>query len=449
MESRSPPDEDVEVPSISTWLSGILGRVNRKLASWTIAGLLVAGPRQVAGQDAAPAPPSAGALPDRPGLFRLGGLYLTPYLHVGAIGLDSNVFYAPSERRTDFTASGGPGLEVVRPFGRGSRLRLDGGLDYLWFRKTASQRKLNGYGSAQLELVGVKTRLTAEERYDRTFSRPDYQVNARVQQESEGTRGLLTRRLGERFQLAAFGSRLKTTTDSQSYLGTDLGQTLTQDRYDAGGELRTALSIKTQFVAGGEQDWYRFPLLRERDGDSTLAYGGLRTDGSALIAGRAVAGFRWFRLASGGTRNVVYADVTATWNISPKTKIGGAYRRDLDYSAFSTAGATPTNLAETAELSFDKLLTRTVYLRLSGRVGQLASDGAITVVSPIDGAVSGLRDDRIREASAELGYQFRSRVRMGVTATYTNRTSYFETFGIKGLLAGFTVKYTPPQPTFR
>src|SRR5512147_1769950 len=100
----------------------------------------------------------------RPGLFRVGALYLTPYLNIGALGIDTNVFYTATDRQTDFTASGGPGLEIVRPFGRESRFRLDGGLDYLYFARTDSQRKLNGYGTGQLDVVGVKTRLFVEER---------------------------------------------------------------------------------------------------------------------------------------------------------------------------------------------------------------------------------------------------------------------------------------------
>ena len=114
----------------------------------------------------------------------------------------------------------------------------------------------------------------------------------------------------------------------------------------------------------------------------------------------------------------------------------------------ATTGATPTNLNETVEVYLDKVLISNVYFRVFGRLGQLASDGDITIVSP-DGVETAVRDDRIREAGAELGYQFRSRVRIGVTATYTTRESAFETFGVEGLLAGLTVRYNPPQPTFR
>lgn len=393
-------------------------------------------------------PDSQEAAPVRAGLLRVGSFYLTPYLQIGAVGLDTNVFYTPTERRTDFSASGGPGLDLVLPVGRRSRFRLDGAADYLYFARTASQRRLNGHGSALLELHGVKTDLTIEERYAKAYSRPNYEVNARVQREEEGTRAFVRRTLGERMALALFGERARSRAETTEYLGTDLGATLSQDRFQAGGELRLALSIKTRFVAGGEQTWYRFPRLGQRDGRSALAYAGLRTDATALIAGEALAGMRWFRLDSGARREGVYASLEATWNISPRTKLGGRLSRDLTYSSFSTSGQTPTNWVERAELFLDKMLSRTLYLRLFGRGERLRSDGEVTI---IEGSlpVSALRRDEIREAGGELGYQFRSRVRIGLTAFYTERTSPFTTFGVRGLLAGATVRYSPPQPSFR
>jgi hypothetical protein len=423
-------------------------KVVRRGASLSVVLVLLA---TAARAQAPPGPAGAGPsdeVPARPGLFRLGALYLTPYLQLGSLGIDTNVFYSPTDRQTDFTASGGPGLEIVRPFGRESRLRLDGGLDYLYFARTESQRKLNGYGTAQLDLVGVKTRLFIEERYASSYSRPNFEVNERVQQETEGTQGFLRRNLGDRFALALFGERERTTTDSQDYLGTDLGDTLTEDRYRAGGELRLALSVKTQMVGGGEREWYRYPRLPERDGDSIKVYGGFRTDDTALIVGQALLGYQWFRLDTGGERSGLYANVDAAWNIAPKTKLGARYRREIDYSAFATTGPTPTNLNETVEAYLDKVLARNLYFRLFGRLGTLATDGEITIVTP-DGIETAVRDDRVREAGAEFGYQFRTRVRIGVTATYTTRESAFETFGVEGLLAGLTVRYNPPQPTFR
>jgi len=122
--------------------------------------------------------------------------------------------------------------------------------------------------------------------------------------------------------------------------------------------------------------------------------------------------------------------VHATWNISLKTKLGGRYSRDFEYSAFDTSGATPTNLVETAEVFFDKVLVRGLYLRLFGRIQLLQSDGEITISDEAE-PVSAVRDDDIREAGGELGWQFRTRLRVGVTVSHTNRNSPFTTFGIQ------------------
>jgi hypothetical protein len=387
----------------------------------------------------------------RPGLIRVGGWYLTPYIRIGTLGVDSNVFYTATDRQVDFTASGGPGLEIVRPFGTNSRFRLDGGLNYLWFARTESQRKLAGYGSALLQLEGVKTRFLVEEAYNQTFSRPTAEVDTRVFSETEGTQGLVRRNLGDRFRIEVYGSRRHTLTEDQEYLGTNLGNTLTEDRYAAAGELQLALSVKTSLVGGGEEQWYRFPRLPERNGRSTLAYGGLRTDETALVSGRALVGYRWFRLdrSSSVDRAIVYADVNETWNLTPKTKIIGTYGRDLDYSAYVTTGPTPTLVNERVEVVLDKVLASNVYFRLLARQQRLISDGEELLLIPDEGLTHSTRNDRLREGGAEIGYQFRSRVRIGVSALYTKRRSNIETFGIQGLLAGFKVEYNPPQPTFR
>ncbi len=239
-------------------------RGSRGFVGTAASTLLLWLPALVARAQEPPAGAKGDATPaERPGLFRLGTLYLTPYLNIGSLGVDTNVFYTPTDRQSDFMASGGPGLEIVRPLDpkANSRIRLDGGADYLYYARTDALRRWNGHGSALLELHGVKTDLVIEERWARTFSRPSYQVDARLQQETEGTRGLLKRRFAERFELALFGERQRLRADSQDYLGTNLRQTMSEDRYDAGGELRIALTVKTQLVGGGEESWYRFPYL--------------------------------------------------------------------------------------------------------------------------------------------------------------------------------------------
>jgi hypothetical protein len=53
--------------------------------------------------------------PASPGLFDVGPLYLTPRFRIYSLGVDTNVFHTSTDRRGDFIAHGGPGLEVVVP----------------------------------------------------------------------------------------------------------------------------------------------------------------------------------------------------------------------------------------------------------------------------------------------------------------------------------------------
>src|SRR5262249_44385051 len=77
-------------------------------------------------------------------LFEVGPFLVTPTFHVGTLGVDTNVFYTPTERQTDFHGSGGPGLDIVLPLGRVLQFETGGILDYTYFVKTESQRKLAG-----------------------------------------------------------------------------------------------------------------------------------------------------------------------------------------------------------------------------------------------------------------------------------------------------------------
>ena len=66
--------------------------------------VVVGGSGAALGQETPPAGiPVGEPTPERPGLFRAGTFYLTPYIHIGSMGIDTNVFYTATDRQTDFT----------------------------------------------------------------------------------------------------------------------------------------------------------------------------------------------------------------------------------------------------------------------------------------------------------------------------------------------------------
>jgi hypothetical protein len=415
-------------------------------AGKTLGFLLLLATRAGAQDTLRPSDPMGPPAPKKPGLWHLGPIYVTPTFHLGPMGVDTNVFYTATDRITDFSLSGGPGLDLVLPLGDSGQFFAGGTLDYLYFLRTESQRRLRGDANGGFDFKGSRTLFHVQEYYSETFGRPNYEVDERIEQIEEGTRLDLKRKLFGRIAVRLVGRRARYETQGDAeYLGNNLAPTLTHDEYLAGVGLDYALSVKTSFVVEGDQEWNRFPLLPERDADSNRLWAGFRTDGTALIAGQAVVGYLWFRpLATPGyeLRRTV-ADVNATWRISPKTALTFVYSRGLEYSAFETTGATPTLFNERYGLRIQKSLVANLDIRIFGRITRFKTDGDITVDIPGQGPVTAPRDDKTHEAGADLGYMFRRRLRVGVIATYVDRNSTISYFGIDGLVVGASIQYQP------
>jgi hypothetical protein len=395
-----------------------------------------------------PPPEPAGTRPEAtpPGGLRLGPLFVSPRLRIGTIGLDTNVFYSATDRQTDLTASGGPGLQLLLPVRQSTRLVIDGSLDYLFFLRTESQRRLTGAARATFEWNGPRTRFVVEESFQRSYRRPSFEVDQRVLSDTEATRAELKHRLFDRISLLLAAARSRDDAgEGQLYLGTDLGRTTTRRTRLGRAGVDYALTIKTSLVVEGERQDDAFPLDAARDTDSKRLVAGLRTDATALISGRALAGVRWLRPRrhDGGERRVWVADVDAALNLSPKTRIGGSYLRDIGYTAFTPVSGLPTLGTESLGARIEKDLIARLDLRLFGRLTRLVTHQAVALELPGGERVVAVRDDEAREAGADLGYRFRSKLRIGVAAIYTERRSTISNFGIDGLLVGATVTYSP------
>jgi hypothetical protein len=378
-------------------------------------------------------------------MWRIGPFYLTPKFRIGSVGLDTNVLYTPTERTADVSASGGPGLELVLPLGVSGRFFSEGFLDYLYFVKTKSQRRLTGSARGGFDFHTPRTTFLIEESWLDSFSRPSFEVNQRVRQTTESTRLDLKRRLFGRISLLAQGGRTHYEAPSETdYLGTDLKPTLTRNEYRAGGGLDYAITVKTSFVVEDEQQWFRYPLDRRRDSKANRIWAGFRTDSTALLAGRAMVGRRFYEFENAPVKgSATVASVDATFSVSPKTKLGGSYSRDLSYSALPTVGSNPLLANETYGARIEKVLASNVDLRLFGTITRIKSKDPVSAIVPGEGLVVRKRDDKSRVAGVDLGYRFRPRLRMGVIAAYGDQSTTIDYFGVKGLIVGATVRYNP------
>jgi hypothetical protein len=395
-----------------------------------------------------PQPLTAAENANRPrrGRYRLGPIYLTPSFRIGAIGFDTNVFYKPTDRQADVTGSGGPGLEVVAPLSGSLQLVVKGTLDYLHYVRTASLRRLTGSVDGGLELNGARTVASITETYGDSYARPSYEVDRRVLLSSEGTHARLRRRIVGRFTADLSGERLRQETQQgESFLGNDLHRTLTEDRYIARTVLEYAVTTKTSFLFEAVHRTDHFPVVSERDGRQIVLSAGIATTSTRLISGKASGGYGWFHSTALNLpdRRFVGADVDLMLHISPRTRLGGSYRRDLQYSAFETPGRRPTLLYEAIGAVVEKeVVGQRLLFRLRGTLTRIDSDSPVTVESA-DGRETALRGDKAKAGSAGLEYRFRPRFSVGVTAAYFGRRSNFAQLGVHGLLLGATASYRP------
>jgi hypothetical protein len=384
--------------------------------------------------------------PPRPGRFRVGPFYLTPSFKIGTIGLDSNTYYTPTGPRADIMGSGGPALEIVLPVRRALRLRGTGGLTYNYFVRTPALRHLTANGSGRLEWEGGRTGLVLEATEAQYSARPSLEIDRRLRYTEVGQGVTLRRTLFGRMRLELKGvHRRRDVAAGEAQLGVDLHSSMSTEEYRAGADLDYGLTVKTSLAATYERSLYRYPFASARDTDTDRWMGGLRTDATALIAGRAMAGVLrvWPRHGSAAKRQVAVYDVDATLNVSSKTHIGGYYRRDFGFSALAVSATAPTLLTETVGAHMEKDLIAGLNLELFARRTWLHDGGEIELLLPSGITYQGTRRDTADEVGADLGYRFRSRLRLGVAASYLKRRSTVSYFGIEGLLVGLSVRYTP------
>ena len=76
-------------------------------------------------------------------------------------------------------------------------------------------------------------------------------------------------------------------------------------------------------------------------------------------------------------------------------------------------------------------------------MSRIKSDDPVVVDIPDEGLTVKKRDDTYRQVGADLGYVFRTRLRVGVAASYGDQDTTIDYFGVEGLIVGATVRYNP------
>src|SRR5689334_21665515 len=105
---------------------------------------LLVGTRTASAQSSS-TPPTPTSTPSAapPGRFHIGGLYLTPRLHLSQAGVDTNINNSDQAALRDNTMLVTPALEAVLPIGYRLRLRALGSAGINYFGTAESERSVD------------------------------------------------------------------------------------------------------------------------------------------------------------------------------------------------------------------------------------------------------------------------------------------------------------------
>jgi hypothetical protein len=399
-------------------------------------------------QPAAPRPSDLG--PTEPGgaerwRFGAGPFVLSPYIRIGEIAVDTNVFYVPEERTTDLVANGGPGLRIDVPVGRFVPY-VDGNVNYYWFARTKGLRHFGGEAGGGFDWLGNAVKVSASQYFERTFRRPSIEVDTRILQDTWRTDVGMDLSAGARVRLEPHFSIDDSEVVPESFLGAELRQSQSIKRTLAELDVKYRLTPKTDFVLVGDQDWARYPYDATRDVDSNRVGAGFELSSDTRLSGRAVGGARHFRplnTSRGESFVRPWADVDFRWILGSKTQVGARYSLETTYSAFDTTETSlPLIESQIAGIYFARQLVRRVDFRTGFELNTFTNNVPV-VIRQRGTEVVIARDDKFYSAHAELGVRILQRLRLAGTATYNERQSNYDDFGLEGLLLGAKLTFNP------
>jgi hypothetical protein len=125
----------------------------------------------------------------REAAWHIGPFYLQPALIISNAGVDSNIFYSPSDPVKDFTITAGPAATLYIPVHRKFVLSAYGSPQYVWYSETEQERTWNYYfnGAAQLSLKNVFFSLDAL--YSDARERWNTEIDIKPRREEKGYGG--------------------------------------------------------------------------------------------------------------------------------------------------------------------------------------------------------------------------------------------------------------------
>ena len=216
----------------------------------------------------------------------LGPIYVTPTILLKELGVDSNVFNAAGEQKSDFTFTVGPKVDLWVPVARRALFAGHGG-DRPGLVRAVRQRAL-GRSAVRATRRGLPApdHAVRERPYLNTRQRLNYEVDLRARHVENGANAGVAVRLTPKLSVEAAARLERTRFDADAVFdGVSLQQTLNQDTDRLQRDRRHQITPLTTLALRYERLEDAFAYSPVRDSNSFRVMPGVEFKPRALING--------------------------------------------------------------------------------------------------------------------------------------------------------------------
>jgi hypothetical protein len=367
--------------------------------------------------------------------FQIGPLGLAPTLVIDNFGIDTNAMLTPTQPIRDFTVRTTPGAMYLLPI---RRLRIYGNstVSFQYYQKTASQRSIDSLNHAAISFAANTVVPTVFGVYGRLQSRPNAEIEAMVDQLTQGLGIGADIRFSPRFVVHADGERNRLDFEKRVFRGALLDRQLNRTTEVVRVGARVDLTPISALTITGNNTRERFQYSPTRDAESFGVAVGLATKPSALIAGSASVGYRRFNALSDTVPDDRGAtvDLKMSYTLLDRTRFGVTGRRDLE---FSSEVESPYYVITGGGVSITQMLGHGWDLQVGATGERLAYR---SFIDPQTAVYSG-RTDHVDSAFGGFGFKVGDTGRFGFEVAHVTRRSPILRFEYEGYRAGVKITY--------
>jgi hypothetical protein len=380
-----------------------------------------------------------------------GPFYLTPTLQLKELGVDSNVFNAAGEQKSDFTFTVTPKADVWVPVARRALLHAAMATDLVWYAQYSTERSVDPQFTTRAEAYFNRFTFFAGAAYLNTRQRPNFEIDLRSRHLEHNLLGGVDVRLTTRFSMDVAARRDDTEYDADArFDGTLLERTLNRTTTGGQASARYRLTPLTTIAVRYDNLVDQFEFSPDRDSRSYRIMPGIEFNPRALIKGRAYVGHRKFTPEAADVLpefSGLVAELDLSYTLLGATSFGVRYRRDLTYSyeeaqPFFVDNVVGASVRRALGRRFDVLVStdRHRYAYEDILNDPLRSPGSLDPGTPSSNPIE--RVDITWNYAASLGYRLGRDGRIGFGASYWKRESTTKRFrDYDNLRIGTTATY--------